>query len=130
VAEDAVQEALLIVCRYLPSLRSALAFDGWLAKIVRRECLRLARRFGKPDETANIVEELPEPLSVRPDHELRFDITRAIQSLPSIYRDVILLRDFEELTIREIAARLGIPVDTAKTRLYRGRVLIREHLLE
>jgi RNA polymerase sigma-70 factor (ECF subfamily) len=124
-----VQEALLLVCRYLPSLRSALAFDGWLAKIVRRECLRLARRFGPPVEALNIVEALPAHLVHRPDYELQVDIARAIQSLPDIYRDVILLRDFEELTLREMAGRLDVPVETAKTRLYRGRVLLREHLL-
>ncbi len=68
-------------------------------------------------------------LATHTDHDLRFDIARAIQSLPDLYRNVIVLRDFEELTIREIAARLELVPETVKTRIYRGRQLVREHLL-
>lgn len=68
-------------------------------------------------------------LTARSDTDLRVDITLAVQSLPAHYRDVILLRDFEELTIGEIAARLDLIPETVKTRLYRSRQLVREHLL-
>ena len=126
--EDAVQESLIIVYRQVSTLRVAGAFTGWLFQIVRRECLRLARRsfrFGDPLATAN-AERL---LAKSSDVELRLDLALAIQSLPDLYREVIILRDFEELTIQEIAARLEMLPETVKTRIYRGRHLIREHLL-
>jgi len=68
-------------------------------------------------------------LITRTDIELRLDIAMAIQSLPDIYREVIVLRDFEELTVKEIAARLLLVPETVKTRIHRGRQMIREHLL-
>ncbi len=124
-AEDAVQEALLTVYRKVEKLRSAAAFSRWLFQIVRRECLRLLR----PDH-ARVEWEIEEKyLAVHSDPDLRLAIALAIQSLPDIYRDVIILRDFEELTIREIAARLNLLSETVKTRIYRGRHLVREHLL-
>lgn len=127
-AEDAVQEALLILYRRLPTLRSAAAFAFWLFQVVRRECLRLERKI-RPD--AQPLDDVSEAYlcGACTDVELRLDIAAAIQSLPDLYREVIVLRDFEELTVREIALRLDLVPATVKTRIYRGRQLIREHLL-
>jgi len=124
-AEDAVQEALIIVYRKVSALRSVGTFSQWVFQIVRRECLRLMR-LGHGDLAVAQEEAY---LSTRSDVELRLDITLAVQSLPPLYRDVIILRDFEELTVREIAGRLGLVPETVKTRIYRGRQLVREHLL-
>lgn len=126
-AEDAVQESLLILHRNIGALRSIGAFAGWLFQIVRRECLRLARQV-LPHQVA--LDEVEETLAARKnDPDLRLDIALAIQSLPDHYRAVIVLRDFEELSVQEIATRLSLPAATVKTRIHRGRHLIREHLL-
>ena len=126
--DDAVQEASLILYRRLPGLRSLGAFTGWLLTIVRRECQRLSRKMFHLEVP---LEEAAERhyLQTRTDTDLRIDIVMAIQSLPDLYRDIIVLRDFEELTIGEIAARLNMVPATVKTRIHRGRQLIREHLL-
>ena len=60
--------------------------------------------------------------------DLRIDLARAIQSLPEHYRAVLLLRDVEELTIDEIAARLTLTREAAKARLHRARRLVRDYL--
>ena len=126
--EDAVQESLIIVYRQLSSLRVVGAFTGWLFQIVRRECLRLAHRtFRLGDSLDTAVAE--KAVTKQPDIELRLDLVMAIQSLPDLYREVIILRDFEERTIQEIATQLELVPETVKTRIYRGRHLIREHLL-
>ncbi len=128
--EDAVQEALLILHRRLPTLRSAAAFASWVFQIVRRECLRLERRLGFSAAEEDWENAGAAYLSVpKTDIEMRLDIAAAIQSLPDLYREVIILRDFEELTVSEIALRLGLVPATVKTRISRGRQLVREHLL-
>jgi RNA polymerase sigma factor (sigma-70 family) len=76
-----------------------------------------------PDEVA---EEL---LLHRPDDELRIDLANALESLPAHYLEVVLLRDFEELTIAEIAAQLGEQPGAIKSRLHRARELVREYML-
>ena len=127
-AEDAVQESLLILYQKLPTLRVAGAYTGWLFQIVRRECHRLSRKMLYQEVPLDEVNE-KQYLSSRTDIELRLDIVMAIQSLPDIYREVIVLRDFEELTVKEIASRLAVVPETVKTRIHRGRQMIREHLL-
>ncbi|MCX6365147.1 MAG: RNA polymerase sigma factor [Armatimonadetes bacterium] len=124
-AEDAVQEALMIVYRKVSALRSVGTFSQWIFQIVRRECLRIIQ----PKTIGLEIIQEKAYLDAHSDTELRFDLTRAIQSLSPIYREVLVLRDFEELTIQEIAQRLELPPETAKTRLYRGRNLVREYLL-
>jgi len=63
-----------------------------------------------------------------PRDELRIDLVRALGSLPAIYREVILLRDMEQLTITEVSARLAITREAAKSRIHRARALVREYL--
>ena len=127
-AEDAVQETQLILYRKLPALRAIGAFTSWVFTIVRRECLRMSRRMLHREVPLDEIEE-QRYLGARTDVELRLDIAMAIQSLPDIYREVIVMRDFEELTVREIAQRLDMLPASVKTRIHRGRLLIREHLM-
>lgn len=125
--DDAVQEALLIVTRHVRALKSAGAFAGWLFTIVRRECARLARQmFGRePLDDDRMVAELAQ----RSREDLRAELAFALESLPPHYLEMILLRDFEELTIAEISQRLDLSVAAAKARLRRARLLVREYLL-
>lgn len=125
--DDAVQEALLIVARKLPSLRVLAAFSGWAIRLVQRECRRLGRvtlRYDPYDE-----ERLAQWLVVRDAARLRVELVAALESLPVHYREVLLLRDLEELTIEEIAGRTGLTRANVKSRLHRARALAREYLL-
>ena len=65
---------------------------------------------------------------LRPE-DLRLDLSRAIRSLPDHYREVILLRDIEELSIEEIAGALGLSRESVKARIHRARMMIREYLI-
>jgi RNA polymerase sigma-70 factor (ECF subfamily) len=96
-------------------------------QVVRRECGRLARKtLGRTVATDTIEDDIR--FSSRPEHELRLDLVTAISSLPVHYRQVIVLRDVEELTIAEIAERFATTRETVKARLHRARVLVREYL--
>jgi RNA polymerase sigma factor (sigma-70 family) len=125
--DDAVQEALLSVSRHLGSLRVAAAFTGWLVRIVQRECRRLGRitlRYDPYDEAT-----LEAWLGSRDDDTLRHELAQALEALPPHYREVVLLRDFEERTIAEMATALALTVPATKSRLHRARQLMREYLL-
>jgi RNA polymerase sigma-70 factor, ECF subfamily len=126
-AEDLVQDAYLRALRYFGSYRGG---DGraWLLAIVRRGCYDwLARRRGGPavdqfDEHRHGIpspEETPEEAVLR--RGLRESIARAIDDLPVEFREVIVLRDIEDLPYREIALVLGIPLGTVMSRLARAR---------
>ena len=125
--DDAVQESLLIVSRKIPTLQILGAFSGWLFRVVQRECRRLERHvFGLDplDET-----KAEHWLATHDDAALRLDLTRALESLPEHYRLIVLLRDFEERNMAEIAVASGLTLPAAKSRLHRARQLMREYLL-
>ena len=125
-AEDATQEALWILFRHVGTIRSLLAVSAWLFSVVRRECLRLARKAGLApavDES-----EVEAALLLRPEADLRLDVAAAFEALPPHYRDVALMRDVKEMTIDEIADALGATRQTVKARLHRARGLMREYL--
>ena len=125
--DDAVQEALLIASRYLRSLRHARAWSRWMFRIVRRECHRMARIGLRRDVWGDrLVDQL---VARRSEDELRHDLTAALESLPEPYREVLVLRDFEGLTITEMADRLTTSTAAIKGRLHRARELTREYLL-
>jgi RNA polymerase sigma factor (sigma-70 family) len=94
--------------------------------IVRRTCWRLARAvLGNAlplDSFSNSAR-----LATVDDDELRLDLTNAIQSLPEHYRQIVLLRDVDELTIGEIAQSPSLSREAVKGRLHRARGLIREY---
>jgi RNA polymerase sigma factor (sigma-70 family) len=124
-AEDATQEALWILFRHVGTIRSWLAFSAWLFSVVRRECLRLARKAGL---ASAIDDGEAEALLLRPEADLRLDVAAAFEALPPHYRDVALMRDVKEMTIDEIAVALGATRQAVKARLHRARALLREYL--
>lgn len=125
--DDAVQESLLVVSRYVSSLRHAQAWSRWLFRIVRRHCHRLARVALRTDLWDDELSE--RFVATRTDQDLRVQLVAAIESLPEPYRDVVVLRDFEGLTIGEISKQLGLSAPSVKGRLRRARELTREYLL-
>jgi RNA polymerase sigma factor (sigma-70 family) len=125
--DDAVQESLLIISRKVTGLKAAVAFSSWLFTVIKRECRRLERMMFKHEPLEDEVAE--QQLACRTDDALKLDLANALESLPAHYLEVVLLRDFEELTIAEIAERLGEQAGAVKSRLHRARELVREYLL-
>ncbi len=125
--DDAVQEVLLIIARRLESLRVLAAFSSWMFKTVQRECRRLGRKtlgYDPFDE-----ERLEHWLARHSDEDLHLELTRALTALPEHYREVILLRDFHQWTLGEMAAQLDLTMAAVKSRLHRAREAIRAILL-
>lgn len=125
--DDAVQETLLIVSRKVHGLKVLAAFSSWMFVVIRRECQRLPRAMSNTEPIEDEVAETQ--LMCCDDVSLRIDLVAALESLPAHYLEVILLRDFEELTIGEMAERLHDTTAAIKSRLHRARELVREYLL-
>lgn len=120
-ADDAAQEALLAVFRGLPSLRAPEAIMTWVRSVTVRTAIRLARQHD--------VEVAAEgALMSRSAASLEglVDIDDALARLPVSQRVVLVLRATEGLSEQEIAATLGIPTGTVKSRLHRARAAFRE----
>ena len=127
-AEDALQETLLVASRKIQSLRHLHSSFAWLITIVKRYCYFFFKKFHlelhlEEAEWAEFIDSKPSPA-------LRQDLIAALESLPEHYLQIILLRDFEELTLNEIAGRLNENIPAVKSRLHRARALVREYLME
>lgn len=125
-AEDAVQEGLILASRRIRDLRVVESFTSWMFRIVKRECNRMKRGLRMLTGDA-ITEDIMPCCSFEPV-ELRQDVAAALASLPAHYRQVILLRDLEGLSIGELAGQLRLTREATKSRLHRARLLAREYL--
>src|SRR4029079_10019704 len=101
VIEDVVQEALIVMYRRVGTIRSPAALAGWLLTVIARLCMLPALMLMRTIEALTGVEESRE-LAKIPADALRIDLVNAIESLSPSHREVLLLRDLEDLTIGEI----------------------------
>lgn len=124
--EDAVQESLLLISRKLGGLRALEAYSSWLFRIIKRECNRL-KRARRHLVLLPTLEEIDGPHYPAPDGLIR-DVAAALAAMPTHYREIVLLRDLEGLTIAEIATQLDLHPEAAKARLHRARSLARQYL--
>ena len=132
-AEDAVQEACLRAYKFFNAFRGRNA-RAWLLKIVRNTCYTQVRN-NRPQELATFDEEVhseddgsmnPETLLMRGgDSQL---LRRALEELPMKVREVLVLRELEELSYREIAEVSDIPQGTVMSSLSRARERLRQSL--
>jgi RNA polymerase sigma-70 factor (ECF subfamily) len=130
-AEDLTQHTFLTAHEKLSQLRDAAGIRGWLFTVLRHACLRsqkIHRRLPLAGGSFNI-ETVPDEVvdSILIDQEF---LQAAINELPAAYKLVVLAFYFEDLSYREIAERLDLPVGTVMSRLSRGKNLLRSRLLE
>jgi RNA polymerase sigma-70 factor (ECF subfamily) len=125
-ADDVVQEAFLRAYRFFPSFRGTDA-RAWVLTIVRNACWTFLRA-SRSREVASGLDEADEPVdgaaSAEEDLVRRADgarLARALDELPGEFREVVVLRELEELSYREIAEVAGIPIGTVMSRLARAR---------
>ncbi len=127
--DDAVQDTWLALIRQ-GSLRAATA-KAWLARVAGRFALRAAarhRRGAEVERSAARPECVPSALDLAERESVRRQVVEALLQLDPHYRDVLLLRFERDLPPRRIAAALGIPTETVRTRLKRGLALMRSRL--
>jgi RNA polymerase sigma-70 factor (ECF subfamily) len=141
--EDVAQETVIKVYQNLDKFRGDSQFRTWVLSIARNEGLGRLRKIGTRredsldaetdeqtgDYTPAILTSWREiPSEALEQKELGAILRNAIEGLPEIYRNVVLLRDIEEMDIRQTAAALGISEAAVKVRLHRARALLQRTL--
>ena len=142
-AEDAAQETVIKVYQNLHLFRGESQFKTWVLSIARNQGLGRLRKLGTRREdsldaeaeeqtgdfTPAILTSWREiPLEALQQKELAELLHEAIDGLPEIYRNIVLLRDIEEMDIRDTAAALGISEGAVKVRLHRARHMLQKEL--
>jgi len=143
-AEDVAQETFIKVFRNLHNFRGESKFSTWVLSITRNEGLAWLRKHtSRPEEplepvlgdtsgdyTPALLTDWREvPLEALERKELGQHLCRAILNLPPIYRDVVQLRDIDELDVQETANVLGITAGSVKVRLHRARTMLQKELV-
>ncbi len=142
-AEEAAQDTMIKVLMHLHQLTDPAKFKPWLLQIAVNEA-RLKRRnerasLFEPIENGSDTDEgmfMPRdfadwreiPSETLERKETRAAIDAALRKLPPIYREVLVLRDIEQLSTEECAQTVGVSEDTIKVRLHRARLRMREEL--
>jgi len=142
-AEDASQEVMINAFRHLKSFRGESKFSTWLVTIAMNEARQRLRKAkaapvdsldeGKEDRegdfTPAVLTDWREiPSEALEKKEMRQILRQAVDQLPPIYREVLVLRDLEELNQEETASALGIKVPLVKVRLHRARMMLQKLL--
>ena len=138
-AEEVVQDALWAAVRKIDAFRGESAFASWLYRIVANGACQKIRRRRTDISLDEFTAMLDDDGSREADwsarvedpalqSELRKVLTAAIAALPIDYRAVIVLRDVEGLSTREVADTLGLTIVNVKTRTHRARLFLRSRL--
>lgn len=144
-AEDVMQDALLKTYRYVSRIKEPEAFRTWLYTTVQNACrMRRRRHVGEPSHLTSIEQGASSgdgeagPVEVeghaRPADQIMIDawvsgrLRHALKALPPSYRMIVVLREMEGLSTREVANVADISEANVKTRLHRARVMLRQAL--
>lgn len=143
-AKDLVQETFLNAYQGLKDFRGESKVSTWLYTIASRACIRMRRkRKGEPEHELSLEEFVPtsegefhlqipidgvSPEEALQNKELREALDQAIDKLPKKYRMVLVLRDMEGLSAKEVGTIMGVSERAVKSRLHRARLFVRREL--
>jgi RNA polymerase sigma-70 factor (ECF subfamily) len=139
-AEDVMQDAYVRAYQHLDQFAGKASFATWLTRIAVNEALsrlKLRKRIDQLDESEEnggnfmgLTETAPDPEAKASVGELSQLLEAALLELPEQYRTVVMLRDIEEMNTSETAAALELSEENVKVRLHRGRLMMRNWLME
>lgn len=142
-AEDLVQDSIVKAYRFFSSYEKGTNAKAWLFRILKNSYINNYRRKSKKpqevdyDEVATFYETIRAERTETSDLEDKMfreliddDLSNALDSIPEDFRTVVLLCDVEDFTYEEIANMLDVPIGTIRSRLHRGRNLLKAQLME
>jgi RNA polymerase sigma-70 factor (ECF subfamily) len=142
-SQDATQEAFLKAFRALPSFEGNAKFSTWLHRIAANTCVDMLRKrksinalsldsYTENEDGAYDSFAIPDSADIEADvenAEFRALVLKAVAMLPDAHRAIIVMRDFQDMEYAQIAAALGCPEGTVKSRISRARASLRRILL-
>ena len=123
-AEDAVCNAILNGYEHLAQLKNPKKFKSWMLTITKNEALKLCQKRMELPGNENVEQLLP------PTYDSHHELWDIVQTLKEEYRIVIVLFYYNDLSLRDISKVLDISIGTVKSRLDRGRKLLKDALGE
>ena len=132
-AADLAQEVLLRVRKGLRTYKPG-SFDGWLWRITRNAFLDMVRYRKRrpqavlPDDDRGVGPSAPAPDEVLAEVRLSEDVEAALLGLPFEFREAVVMADVVGLSYEEIAEAADVPVGTVRSRIHRGRKMLKEKL--
>lgn len=142
--EDVAQEVFLRIFKFIRKYRGNASLESWIYKIVLNYCRTHARRRSSlfrllvpttttrrdEERSFELLDTLPDrsydPAKTVEQRKIVQDILDAVRGLPEIYRNILIMREVNELSYEEIADILGISIGTVKSRISRARDLVRQ----
>jgi RNA polymerase sigma-70 factor (ECF subfamily) len=129
--EDAMQAAYINAYEHLPGFEQRSSFGTWLTRIMINQCLEQKRKKKQApvnfEQTDNVI-SMTTPFNELVNKELSHVLENAITQLPEKYRLVFVLREIEDMSVRETSATLQIEESNVKVRLNRAKTMLRENL--
>lgn len=142
-AEDLVQDTIVKAYRFFSSYEKGTNAKAWLFRILKNSYINNYRKKSKKpqevdyDEVATFYETIRAERTETSDLEDKMfreliddDISKALDEIPEDFRTVVLLCDVEDFTYEEIANMLDVPIGTIRSRLHRGRNLLKAQLMD
>jgi RNA polymerase sigma-70 factor (ECF subfamily) len=128
-AKDAAQETFIAAYRNLSGFRGDAKLSSWLHRIAVNQCLTIKRRIktrsedfiddeGETPEKTFLASPAKSPARVTEQTERLKLVRQAVTSLPVELREIVVMKEFEEMTFQEISETLDLPLSTVKSRLY------------
>lgn len=136
-AEEAAQDTFLALWRGIDRFRQESALSTWIYRLASNACIDLMRRRRKSEGGVSLDDEAlfldaadpaPQPPQALEQREAQRLLQEGLMSLPAEYRSILLLREVEGLSYSEISETLELELGTVKSRISRGRTLLRNFL--
>ena len=128
VADDILQEVFIKIHTRIDSLQEHRKIKAWLYQITRNTIIDYYRKSTPMEDTQNLIAELEDENDPSALADIQSCIVPMIKSLPEDYRDALLLTELNGLSQKELAEKLKISYSAAKSRVQRGRNLLKEAL--
>ena len=127
-ARDAAQDTMVKILRNLERYDAKWRFTTWMFSIARNTCIdeHRRRRWRSDSELPDVADSTPDALELTSRNRKNEHLHSALQTIPPLYREVLVMYHFEHLKYQEIADALAIPIGTVMNRIFRARAKLRD----
>ena len=127
-ARDAAQDTMVKILRNLERYDAKWRFTTWMFSIARNTCIdeHRRRRWRSDSELPDVADSAPDALELTSRNRKNEHLHTALQAIPPLYREVLVMYHFEHLKYQEIADALAIPIGTVMNRIFRARAKLRD----